>query len=361
MNDGISLKKVSNTNGGEFAGSCPFCGGRDRFRVWPEYKGGRWWCRQCGKSGDAIDYLREFKGMTYGEAARLTGKEMVKSKTEKHPVKIKDKFTPKVSLAPNQIWQNRAKEYLEAFQETLRPEQGQSALDFLHSRGLQDETIKAAGLGVNTVDRYRDRESWGLPSEVKDNGRPKKLWIPSGLIIPFFDRAGSILRLRVRRFNSKDGNRYVIVPGSDLRPMVFNPEAATAIVVESELDAILLHQEIGGDWCCIVAMGSATAKPDNDTNEMLKKMQTILVSLDSDAAGAGAAWSWWPETYTTAKRWPTIRGKDPSEAYQQGLNLRAWVMAGLDLTSDRLERFCLQTVDGNLSDREALKNIDINA
>ena len=27
------LKKVANTNGSEYAGPCPFCGGQDRFRV----------------------------------------------------------------------------------------------------------------------------------------------------------------------------------------------------------------------------------------------------------------------------------------------------------------------------------------
>jgi len=32
------LKRVVATNGGEWAGACPFCGGRDRFRVWPEQR-----------------------------------------------------------------------------------------------------------------------------------------------------------------------------------------------------------------------------------------------------------------------------------------------------------------------------------
>ena len=31
-----SIKRVANTNGGEWAGPCPFCGGEDRFRVWPD-------------------------------------------------------------------------------------------------------------------------------------------------------------------------------------------------------------------------------------------------------------------------------------------------------------------------------------
>jgi len=37
-----------------------------------------------------------------------------------------------------------------------------------------------------------------------------------------------------------------------------------------------------------------------------------------------------------------------------GLDLRAWVIAGLFGNEERFERFCIQTIDGGLSDREAL-------
>ncbi|MBI9078068.1 MAG: P4 alpha zinc-binding domain protein, partial [Desulfatibacillum sp.] len=66
--DGIALKKVAH---GEYSTSCPACGGTDRFRVWPEK--GRWWCRGCEKSGDAIEYLRAFKGLSYFEACLASG------------------------------------------------------------------------------------------------------------------------------------------------------------------------------------------------------------------------------------------------------------------------------------------------
>ena len=296
--------------------------------------------------------------MSYLAASKLTGKSISTSTARaKAPVKKKDKFIPKVSAVPSVAWQEQAREYSETFKECLWSEQGKDALDFLHSRGLQDETIRDAGLGFNCIDRYQDREAWGLPLQIKDNGRPKKLWIPLGVVIPSFDRAGLILRLRVRRFNPDDGNRYVIVPGSDMSPMIFNPKAAVAVVCESEMDAVLLQQEVG-DWCCIVAVGSATAKPDGDTDKILQKMLMILISLDTDTAGVKAAWSFWPNTYgDKVKRWPAIRGKDPSEAHIRGLNLRAWAMAGLDLTEEKLERFCLQTIEGNLADREAWQEI----
>jgi hypothetical protein len=47
----------ANRAGTEWAGPCPSCGGTDRFRVWPGPPG-RFWCRQCTWSGDAITLVR---------------------------------------------------------------------------------------------------------------------------------------------------------------------------------------------------------------------------------------------------------------------------------------------------------------
>ena len=72
---GITLKRVASTNGGEYVSSCPDCGGDDRFHVWPnEGLNGRFWCRQCGKSGDMIEFLRWQKGMSFKEACDAIGK-----------------------------------------------------------------------------------------------------------------------------------------------------------------------------------------------------------------------------------------------------------------------------------------------
>lgn len=72
------FRRVSVTQGGEWAGPCVFCGeGKDRMRCWPhEGDRGRWWCRRCGKKGDAIAYLREFRGLSFQEAAQQVGKSL---------------------------------------------------------------------------------------------------------------------------------------------------------------------------------------------------------------------------------------------------------------------------------------------
>lgn len=58
------LRRVARTNGGEWAGPCPLCGGDDRLRVWPSPKEGspRAWCRRCDASGDALNWATRFAG-----------------------------------------------------------------------------------------------------------------------------------------------------------------------------------------------------------------------------------------------------------------------------------------------------------
>ena len=67
------LRRVSRRAGGEWAGSCPWCGGEERLRVWPEAEPPRFWCRRCGRRGEAISSLREHDGLSYRGAGAALG------------------------------------------------------------------------------------------------------------------------------------------------------------------------------------------------------------------------------------------------------------------------------------------------
>jgi hypothetical protein len=101
-------------------------------------------------------------------------------------------------------------------------------------------------------------------------------------------------------------------------------------VVESELDGLLLLHEVS-DLTGIIALGSATMKPDKEVHEALSQADLILIALDSDEAGAKATCRWWLKQYKQAKWWPVPKqyGKDPTEAKEMGLNLRCWIEAVL--------------------------------
>ena len=94
-------------------------------------------------------------------------------------------------------------------------------------------------------------------------------------------------------------------------------------MVEAELDALLLYQE-AGDLAAMMATGSAQYKPDAEVFARLKEAPAVLVALDAEQSGY-AAWKWWRGNLPNARFCPVPVGKDPSEAQQQGVDLRAWV------------------------------------
>jgi DNA primase len=330
------LKRTATTHGGEWAGPCPFCGGRDRFRAWPNQGAtGRYWCRACHKHGDGIQLLRERDGLSYRDAcATLEVNPSPSNFGTKNGTRNGNAWEPRPATTPGKAWTNRAGAFLGVCQRNLAGPSGAAGRSFLIGRGLKPETIEAGGLGWNPADIWESRESWGLPPEAKEDGRPRWVWLPAGLVIPCF-AGGRLVRLRVRRPEPGDGPRYVIIPGSGMAPLTLGT-GTVWVIVESELDAILLWQE-AGDVCGVLSMGNAQTRPDAETHQTLRAAGLILVALDTDQAGAREAWQWWTRQYKNVKRWPVPIGKDPSEAKQAGLDLRAWVMAGLPLPQKSAE------------------------
>jgi hypothetical protein len=347
--DNFQMKKVATTNGGEYAGSCPYCSGHDRFRVWP--KRDRYWCRVCGKSGDAIQYLRDYRGLSFPEAASLTGKKTTVTPQRPARPTAPPAWVPEIPETPSAAWQETARSFLDWSVVNLWEDQGATIREWLHEqKGLSDETIRKARLGFNPKYFSQSGTIWGLAGD-------DIVHLSEGLVIPTL-QGENLVRLRIRSDNPGEHDRYKNVTGSTAKiPMVLGTDKGAAVIVESELDAILLCQE-AGDLAYCIALGSASTKPDKQTHDLIKSLPVVLLSLDADDAGQTAAWSFWPETYRqTIRYWGNRGGKDPSEARINGLDLRTWVIAGIFRSEENFERFCIQTIDGGLSDHEAIKQI----
>ena len=331
--DGIFLTRQT---ANEYAGPCPFCNtGKDRFRVWPhhivrgEASGGRYWCRQCGKNGDLIQYLRDRRGVSFKEACETIGRAVDQRPARRRREGRLTGWKPTEAITPPEVWKAQAGAVQKEAAERLLTQETPGRA-FLRNRGLTDETIEAAGLGWNPIDVYFDRQTWGLAHETKPDGKLKRLWIPAGLVIPTID-GKAIIRLRIRRPHGDP--RYIIVPGSSTTPMFVGKDNGAAVVIESELDALLLCQE-AGDITLMIALGSVAKRPDQGIHTRLKRAKIILNALDADQAGAKEAWGFWIAVYgRKVKRWPVPSGKDPGEAYQAGIDLREWIKAGLENTA----------------------------
>ena len=163
------LKRVAATGGGEYAGACPFCGGRDRFRVNPYTKPGRWLCRNCtgGKWQDVIAYIARRDNLDpqkYGDlqeiCMRATGGEL--------PTTRAPRIAPiqPAYESPGDQWQAAANDVIEHCSKLLWQPEGANALNYLKSRGLSEKTINRFNAGYSTGQNIAG------------------LWVARGIVIP---------------------------------------------------------------------------------------------------------------------------------------------------------------------------------
>ena len=359
---GIEARKVASTHGGEYASPCPRCGGDDRFRVWPEQGDhGTWYCRACDKGGDAIEFLREFDGMTFGEACKELG---VARDYVQRPLALPGRmerkaYTPKEYGLPSELWMGKATALASyAHEQLVTNTANRKHLEWLAVRGLSLDAVCRFRLGwlpgevtKNGAAKdcyHRSRKGWGLSTEKDEKtGKEKRLWIPRGLVIPAFDGSGNAIRLRIRRMESDRARflpdlPYYALPGSWMGallidPMFPAPLGEAFVVVESELDGMAVaHATAEAKMpVAVLSIGNTTVKPDAATLPRLEKALAILSAFDFDKPdkdgsrpGAKAA-AWWAATFPRNVRHPVPVGKDPGEAAKAGISLALWVRTGL--------------------------------
>ncbi|HET8626913.1 MAG TPA: primase-helicase zinc-binding domain-containing protein, partial [Thermomicrobiales bacterium] len=307
------LKKVATTRGGEYAGPCPFCGGRDRLRVQPER--GRWWCRHCSEDArwqDALAYVMRRDGLDFKSAAAMLGG------APGAPVAPHSRPAPPPAapeLAPSAAWRRRALAFVEGAERALWAEPGERARDWLQGRGLRDDTLRAWRVGFHPADAWDDPARWGL-----DRGPMVRL--PRGVVLPWF-AAGELWHVKVRRAAGRP--KYVAIAGG--RPVLFGADTlagrAVGVLAEGEFDALLLWQA-AGDLVGVATLGGCGATPGPRALGHLLPVARLLVAYDADAPGErGAA-----RLAALSARLRLLRpppGQDLTDFVLAGGDLRAWL------------------------------------
>lgn len=329
------LPSAKQKTSGEYAGACPACGGVDRFLIWPDgRKGFRYLCRGCGAKGDAIQFMREFRGLSFQDACRQLGLAVkqgpvVPAVPETFPG-MSGNGSKKPEINPvedDEAWQHAAIRLLMDAQMGLQSEAGYMALQ---ARGLEMATGYYAGLGYLHQTRRESKKAWGLAGK----GKPDFV-IPAGLVIPLqWDMRIHSLTVRARDY-AADRNwppKYMQLAGS--RNLSFRLEYGEpdrpVVLLESALDVILLWQ-----WASDIVIGVAACgagKPfDDDTLDFIRRAPAILACPDNDEGGARAWWLHWSKIFPSAKLKPAFYGlKDMGEmdkARRRGANikdLRQW-------------------------------------
>jgi len=320
---------------GEYAGPCPRCGGEDRFVFWPEHSsgaaGGKFLCRQCYPAGgDAIAFLRDFRGMSYREAcetlrlpagsAGQKGNRAAAPASKTAPVV----WTPKDAAPPPDAWQAAAAAFLS---ECCRNIEGEAAAAFLQGRGLNLDTARRFQLGWNPADVFASPEDWGLEPWKNAKGNPGRVFLPAGAVIPIRRKAG-LFALNIRRAVVPDGqDKYHLAKGSRRVAFIHGKPGLPCVIVESELDAALIAQEAPG-LCSVVAI-PAGDRPDTQTAAFIRAAPLVLFAGDYDEAGK-KAFRWWRANFPFCRVCPPVAGKDVTDMHRAGFPVLDWLELDLE-------------------------------
>src|SRR6266536_3392584 len=318
----------------EYHGSCPWCGGRDRFIFL--VPSGRYSCKirasGCGRYGsDVITFLREFEGMSFHEACEAL--DLDPGSQYANAGQGRQSGYESV-IPPPEKWRDRAAAVVQKAQQYLWGKQGMQALEYLHKRGLTDETIKRYRLGYIPFGEhgrwFKDALAlWGLSGEqYPEDG----VWLPEGILIPWWIN-GSIWKLNLRRLNGvrKGDAKYIQVTGS--AEGLFNADAINAdtpvVLCESEFDAMIGAQESTTACAAFVATGSINRGCRSRWIARVSLAQYALVAFDDDANNAGEKGARrWLEVLPHAIRWQPW-SHDLNEMLLAGMSIEKWLETGM--------------------------------
>jgi DNA primase catalytic core, N-terminal domain len=328
-------------------GPCPLCHqGRDRFIIWPygdAYNPNpRFYCgihgNGCGAHGDVISFVQQLKGYQTAREAIRDLYEMgfvVGGASASRYIPVQEKGTPSAQ------WQKQGQALVHAAQKYLWLAVGTKALDYLHKRGLTDETIKQYRIGYWPQWQEQRSALWGLVS-AKD--QTSTIWIRSGIIIPTFERNTLWkITIRILEYTSKElasvketGKhlpRYRQVPGSC--NSLFNVDAILPVqpvfLTEGEFDAMLGQQETDLPF---VATGSTSGSMLARWITRLGLASHLLLAFDNDGGkGAQAAQAWCKIFADKALLWlPTVT-KDVTDMWLQQQDIKLWASIALTICS----------------------------
>ncbi len=287
----LPLKKA----GVNFKAPCPFHNEKSpSFVVSPER--GIWHCFGCQKGGDAITFLMEKEGLEFKDALEMLAK--------KAGIELKGRKGPK-NDSRDRLFEAHSKA-VEFFHYLLMEHKlGTKALEYLHKRGLTDETIKAFKIG------YAPNSWQSLTTHLTKRGFKIEELIAAGLVIPSHNRGYDRFRGRIvfplvdikgntigfsGRVLEGGEPKYLNTPQTDIFDkgrFFFGLQLTKGevrqkkvmIVTEGEMDMLMSYQ--AGVRNVVASKG--TALTQNQVEIIKKYCDTVALCFDMDLAGDAAS------------------------------------------------------------------------
>ena len=289
----VKLKRVGNS----FRGPCPFHHGKnDNFSVTSR---GGYKCFVCGESGDVFTFIQKHLGLDFVEAVKLVG-----AKAGVDVREVARRTEEKDSREP--LWEINAAA-AEFFRRRLwESPDGETAREYLTSRGLAREDADRIGIGYAPADREAIRDSLASLGFAPDRQLAAGLLVAREgsveprarfrhrLMFPIFDGAGHVVGFGGRVLG--DGEpKYLNSAESEVfakRKLLYGlnwakqaiRKADRLIIVEGYFDVIRLM--LAGITEAVAPLG--TALTEDQAALIRKYTKNVFLLYDSDRAGLKA-------------------------------------------------------------------------
>ena len=288
----VQLKRASRTS----KGLCPFHSEKTpSFNVFPDTAS--FYCFGCQAGGDVITFIRMIENLDYVEA--------VKSLAARANMQMpEDGVDDGITLARRRI-KEQNREAAHYFYHQLYTPGGRDALEYLHNRGLTDQTIAAFGVGWAP-------QGWdNLTKHLKSKGFKDDEIILANLgnknrfdslndvfrariIFPIIDLQGAVAGFGGRTMEKDHGGRkyintnttLVYKKSQNLYGLSFATKTKndTLVVVEGFMDVITMAQ--AGITNVVASQG--TAFTPEQARLISSYAKRVILSQDGDTAGQNA-------------------------------------------------------------------------
>jgi DNA primase len=292
----IKLEKA----GTNFKGRCPFHNEKTpSFFVSPDR--GNYYCFGCHAKGDIFTFVQEFEGLDFiGSLKVLAEKAGVELEQYRTGEKSeKEKLYSVLEMAVLFFERNLSR--------------NKNALDYVYSRGINDESIKSFRIG------YANSEWRELYDYLKEKGVTDTQMLAVGLIkqkdssislgssyydvfrgrimFPIADSSGRVVGFSGRILISDEKSpKYLNTPETELfnkSEILFGLDKAKrnikikdySILVEGQMDLVMMHQ-VGLNN---TVASSGTALTEGHLVKLRRLSERIMMSFDADSAGFNAS------------------------------------------------------------------------
>ena len=283
---------------------CPFHNEKTpSFHVEPSR--GIYKCFGCGKSGTAVGFVMEYEKLSYTEALKYLAR--------KYHIEVKEKEESAEDIAARQRNESllAVSEFaFNFYKDQLSTEEGRSvAVQYFHSRGLEDETIAKYGLGwapksksafteAAKKEGYKDEDlletglcaQWDTDGSLHDRFYDRVMFpvhSVSGRVIAFGGRTLFTDKSVAKYVNSKESEIYV--KSRSLYGIYFAKSAISradkCYLVEGYLDVLSMHQ-LG---ITNVVASSGTSLTVEQIRLVKRFTDNVTIMYDGDPAGIHAA------------------------------------------------------------------------